>query len=136
MRDLSDPVERALQFHEQTEAELRPIFKASLAEDKKGIRQARAEIEGKVIDSTGSIKAWFRAAFGDALSMASTRNINVLRGIMRTFNLLEKPGEFLKDKRILLTTFAYMLGGRRRNASARKVNGPPRQRMHEILAEQ
>jgi len=136
LRDLSDPVERALQFHEQTEAELRPIFKASLAEDKKGIRQARAEIEGKVIDSTGSIKAWFRAAFGDALSMASTRNIHVLRGIMRTFNLLEKPGEFLKDKRILLTTFAYMLGGRRRNASARKVNGPPRQRMHEILAEQ
>ena len=52
LRDLSDPVERALQFHEQTEAELRPIFKASLAEDKKGIRQARAEIEGKVIDST------------------------------------------------------------------------------------
>ena len=52
---------------------------------------------------------------------------------MRTFNLLEKPGDFLKDKRILLTTMAYMLGGRKRNANARKVNGPGRQQMLTIL---
>jgi 2-polyprenyl-6-methoxyphenol hydroxylase-like FAD-dependent oxidoreductase len=133
LRDISDPVARALQFHQRTEEELRPIFKASLAEDKKAIRQAKAEINGQVIDSASTAKAWFNAAFGDALSMASTRNIHVLRGIMRTFNLLEKPGDFLKDKRILLTTMAYMLGGRKRNANARKVNGPGRQQMLTIL---
>ena len=131
----SDPLARALRFHQQTEDELRPIFKASLAEDKKAIRQARAEMAGQAVDNAGTLKAWFGAAFGDALSMAATRNVRVLRGIMRTFNLLEKPREFLKDKRIMLTTLMYMLGGRKRNANARKVNGPAREQMLEILAD-
>ena len=90
---------------------------------------------GQAVDNAGTLKAWFGAAFGDALSMAATRNVRVLRGIMRTFNLLEKPGEFLKDKRIMLTTLMYMLGGRKRNANARKVNGPAREQMLEILAD-
>ena len=65
--------------------------------------------------------------------MAATKNINVLRGVMRTFNLLEKPGEFMKDWRIVLTTFRYMLAGRKHNADARKVSGPSRDEMLKIV---
>lgn len=130
----SDPLARALRFHQETEEELRPIFKASLSEDRKGIRRARAEIAGEVIDRPDSLRAWFRASFGDALSMATTRDVRVLRGAMKTFNLMEKPGEFLKDWRILATTLGYMLRGRKRNAGSRKVNGPSRQEMLDIVA--
>ena len=129
----SDPLSRALRFHQETEQELRPIFKASLSEDRKAILKAKAEIAGESVEKTDSFKAWFRVAFGDALGMAATKNINVLRGVMRTFNLLEKPGEFMKDWRIVLTTFRYMLAGRTTNANARKVSGPSRDEMLKIV---
>ena len=37
----------------------------------------------------------------------------------KAFNLLEKPGEFMKDWRIRLTILRYLLRGRKRNAPLR-----------------
>jgi hypothetical protein len=42
---------------------------------------------------------------------------------------MEKPGEFLKNWRIRLTIFRYMLSGRKKNAAARIVPGPSRTEM-------
>jgi hypothetical protein len=57
----------------------------------------------------------------------------VLRGMMRTMNLLEKPGAFLQDRRTRLIIFMYMLRGRSRNAAARIVRGPSRQEMLALI---
>lgn len=133
IREVRDPLERALMFDQWTEEELRPIFKASLREDKKGIAQAKAILEGREFETNKTFKAWFEAAFGDALRRASRENLQVLRGVMRTFNLLEKPGDFLKDWRVRLAVFRYMLYGRKRNAGARMVRGPSRDEMLKLI---
>ena len=48
-------------------------------------------------------------------------------------HLLEKPGEFLSDRRTRLIIMAYMLRGRARNALARRQRGPARDEMLEFV---
>ena len=129
----SDPLVRALKFAKQTEEELRPIFKASLNEDQRGIKRAKAILDGEELDKTSGFKQWFAAAFGDAIGRASREKVHVLRGAMRTFNLMEKPGDFLKDWSIRLTILRYMLKGRKHNAAIRLERGPKRQEMLTLI---
>lgn len=132
---VEDPVARAIAFDKCTEDELRPIFKTSLDEDKSGIKRAAAIRQGKMIDGSGSFKKWLRLAIGDAISAAARSEIHVVRGAMRTFNLLEKPGDFLKDWRIRFTILRYMFRGRTTNALARMQRGPSRTEMTELVEE-
>lgn len=129
-----DPTARALAFHQRTADELRPIFDASRREDRSGIKRARAAMKGRDLEKPDSLKRWFGVAFGDAMAAAARENVHVLRGLLRTFHLLEKPGTFLKDRRIRWTIYRYMLLGRRRNASRRLQKGPKRQEMLERIA--
>jgi len=136
LAEVTDPRQRAIRFDTRTEAELRPIYQASLSEDRKGIRRAIAVRDGQQIDEAkGAFKKWFETAFGDALAAAVRYNMRVMRGMMRTFNLIEKPGEFLKDRRTQLIVLAYMLRGRSRNAAARVVNGPTREETLGLIAD-
>ena len=136
LRDYQDPVQRALVFDQWTEQELRPIFKTSLNEDKNGIKRARAVLAGKTLNKAQGFKKQLILAFSDALGRASQEHIHVLRGALKTFNLMEKPGEFLKDWRIRLTIFRYMLSGRKKNAAARIVPGPSRMEMLAFMDDQ
>lgn len=129
----NDPVARALTFDQKTEASLRPIFTTSLAEDRNGIRKALASARGELLDKPDSLKKWFATAFADALAAASRYNLRVTRGVMRTVNLLEKPGAFLEDRKTRLIIFLYMFRGRKRNAGARIVRGPSRAEMLELI---
>ncbi|MEX0943065.1 MAG: FAD-dependent oxidoreductase [Pseudomonadales bacterium] len=131
--EVTEPAERARRFDAITEAELRPIFKASLSEDQRGIRRALAVMDGDLLDRPDTFRKWFRLAFADALSAASKEDVRVLRGAMRTFNLLEKPGEFLNDWNIRLTVLRYMLRGRKRNTAQRRRRGPSRGEMLALI---
>ena len=130
----SDPVERAIRFSAQSERQLRPIFKASLAEDRRGISRAKAAIAGRELDKPKSLKGWFGAAYADALTAAARDELHVIRGLNRTINLLEAPGEFLKDKKVKRTIFRYMLRGRKRNAAARRQPGLTRDEALALIA--
>ncbi len=129
-----DPVERARAFEAATAERIRPIFDASLREDKNGIERANALQQGQELDQASGLKGWFRLAFGDALAAAVQKDIHVFRGMMRTVNLVEKPGAFLEDPRTRRTVFLYMLRGRRRNSQARVQRGPDRRTMLEYIA--
>jgi 2-polyprenyl-6-methoxyphenol hydroxylase-like FAD-dependent oxidoreductase len=129
----SDPVRRAVNFAERTRTELRPIFEASLNEDRRGIRKAEAIEAGEILDRPDSLTHWFRLAFRDALAAAAREDLDVLRGIMRTFHLLETPGAFLSEGAIRRKVLRYMLRGRRRNGASRIVPGPDRREMHALL---
>jgi len=131
----SDPWQRALAFKQRTVAEIRPIFDASLTEDKRGIRRANATRKGVALDKATTIKKWFTLAFGDALVAAARYHLHVHRGIMRTVNLVEKPGDFLKEPKIRNTIFRYMLRGRKRNAQARIQAGLGRQEMLGMVSQ-
>ncbi len=131
----SDPWSRAVKFKEESEKKVRPIFQASLNEDKRGIKRAAAIREGVNLDKADSLKRWFALAFGDALMAASRDNLFIHREVMKTINLVEKPGEFLKNKKIQRTVFKYMLRGRKRNAGSRIQPGLTRPKMLEFLTE-
>ena len=135
IEEIQDPVARALSFDKRTEKQLRPIFQASLNEDKNGIKRARSVRENRGLERPRSLKQWFGLAFGDALAAALQDQLHVVRGMMRTVNLLEKPGQFLTEPRIRLTIIRYMLRGRRRNAAARIQQGPSREEMLALVAD-
>lgn len=136
VKEIEDPVERALTFDRWTEEELRPIFKASLSEDKKGIQRAREIMTGDKEEEQASFKRWFAAAFGDAIGRASREQIHVMRGAMKTFNLMEKPGDFLKDWKVRLTILRYMFYGREHNQEGRMQNGPTRDEMLALISKE
>jgi 2-polyprenyl-6-methoxyphenol hydroxylase-like FAD-dependent oxidoreductase len=129
----SDPLCRAVAFSDRTRAELRPIFDASRQEDKRGIRRAKASMENHRVETPHTFKRWLALSFGDALSAAARDQLHILRGALRSFHLLEKPGDFLKDWRVRRTVIRYMLRGRKRNAASRLQPGPDRGDMHDIL---
>lgn len=129
----SDPRERAVLFDQQTEDEIRPIFKTSLAEDKRGIKRASALLDGQTLEQATTFKKYLALAFGDAIAAASRAELHVFRGVMKTFNLLEKPGEFLNNWRIRWTIMRYMFRGRKRNAPTRIESGPARDEMLVLL---
>jgi 2-polyprenyl-6-methoxyphenol hydroxylase-like FAD-dependent oxidoreductase len=131
----SDPIARAISFSERTETRLRPIYEASLREDQRGIRRATAAMEGHQMEEPASVGKWFRSAFSDAIGAATRNELHVLRGAMRTFHLLENPGDFLKDWRIRWTILKYMLKGRANNVSRRLAPGPDRAEMLTLVSE-
>ncbi len=133
IHNFEDPVERAIAFDRRTEEEIRPIFETSLREDQNGIKRAAAIRAGKTIDPGDSFRRRLRLAFGDAVAAAARDDIHVVRGAMRTFNLLEKPGDFLKDWRTRFTILRYLLRGRTANALARMQRGPSRAEMAELI---
>ena len=133
LQEIEDPRDRAVELDRRTEDALRPIFKTSLSDDKRGIKRAKAVHEGNQLDESDSLKGWFRAAFLDAVSAASREHVHVIRGAMKTFNLMEKPGEFLKDRRIQCTVLRYLLKGRSKNAGTRLQHGPTRLEMLEVI---
>ncbi|MEX2489096.1 MAG: hypothetical protein WD356_06150, partial [Pseudomonadales bacterium] len=130
---IDDPKRRALALHEQTRAKLRPIFDLSVREDMGGIKRAEAIRQGKALHEPDSMRERLRLAFRDALGAASRENLHVARGAMRSFNLLEKPGEFLNDWSVRWTVLRYMLRGRTTNARRRMQPGPDRDEMHRLL---
>jgi 2-polyprenyl-6-methoxyphenol hydroxylase-like FAD-dependent oxidoreductase len=133
LADVTDPVTRAQVFSQRTEQALRPIWNASLREDRRGIRRSTASMQGLLLESPNSLRQWLRLAFGDALAAAVREQLHVARGAFRTFHLLEKPGAFLADWRVRGTLLRYLLRGRRRNAARRLQPGPNRQAMHAAL---
>ena len=133
LAEITDPKQRALAFEQRTEAELGPIFRASGVEDRNGIRRSKAALAGRLLDDADSVAKRLRLAFGDALAAASRNNLHVLRGLLRTINLLERPGSFLQDRRTRLIIYLYMLRGRRRNAGARRQQGPSREEMLALV---
>ena len=133
LTEVADPFQRAIRFDQVTEEEIRPIFKASLSEDKSGIKRAAAIKAGDTIHRADSLRKWLRLAFGDAIAAAARNEIHVIRGAMQTFNLLEKPGTFLKDWPVRLTIFRYFFRGRVRNAQARMQRGPARKEMLDLV---
>ena len=124
-----DPRTRAITFHEQSLARIRPIYDASLNEDKNGIKRAASVMAGLERHEAKSLRAYLKLAFGDALAAAARYDINVFRGVMRTVNLIEQPGDFLKSPKLRRTIYRYMLKGRRTNARARVQSGPSREEM-------
>lgn len=135
LESTTDARERAVRFDARTRDELRPIWEASRNEDRNGTKRALATMTGAAVDRPDSLRKWFGLAFGDALLAAARDDLHVMRGMMRTFHLLERPGDFLKDGKTRRKVMRYMLRGRRRNAGARLQIGPSRAEMLALVGQ-
>lgn len=133
LADESNPVSRALAYERRTRQALRPIYEISLRDDRNGIRRAAAQRAGQLLDQERSLRGRLRLVLRDALSAAARQRMPVLRGVMRTFHLLERPGAFLKQPLVLATVAWYVLRGRRRNAQVRLQRGPSRAQMLDLI---
>ena len=133
LKNNADPIERARRYDVRTEEALRPIFETSLSEDRNGIKRSLAAAQGNLLEEGSTLKKRFALAFGDAIAAAARHNLHVNRGMMRTVNLLEKPGAFLEDGKTKRIVMMYMLRGRSKNAAARMVRGPARDEMLELI---
>ncbi len=129
LEENESPMDRALVFDRRTEEELRPIFKASLADDKRAISRARAIMSGDTPEKPTGMRARLRSMFGNAMREATRKDIHVMRGAMRTFNLMEKPGEFMKDWRVIARTLRFMGRGQ----SSSRVTGPSRDEILTLI---
>jgi len=135
LSEVTDARARALDYDARARQTLRPIFDASLRQDRSGIARARALMNGDLIDRPDSLRRWASLSLRDALAAAARERVHVLRGVLRSFHLLERPGEFLDDWAVRRTVLRYLLRGRRRNAGRRLQRGPSRARMLEIVAD-
>ena len=124
-----DPKTAAYHFEKATREQLRPIWQASLDEDRAGIKRADAILNPDHPSQRQTLKKRFSKAFGDALTRASQQHIRVFRGAFRTFNLMESPGRFLKDRRTQILIFWTLLRHGWKKAPPRVVDGPIRQDM-------
>ena len=134
LRETSDPLRRGLSYEQRNREYLWPIYETSLMDDRNGRRRAQAVLTGRHRVSGGSAREIVMSAFRDAVSAAARKNLRVVRGALRTFNLVEKPGAFLKDWLTLLIVLAFLLKGSRKNLRDRMPAGPSREETLRLVS--
>ncbi len=89
----ADPTTRALQFEKRSWKELHPYWEALRKQDLGAIRRAKHEQNPNY---KPRLRARLIKSFADdAITPASRGDIKVLRALMPSFHMLEKPGRFL-----------------------------------------
>jgi 2-polyprenyl-6-methoxyphenol hydroxylase-like FAD-dependent oxidoreductase len=101
-----DPRELALAFHDATERELEPWFRAAVLQDLES-----TELRGPappVTDADGTVnpRAWARAVFRDGLLPAIRTSPVVFRAFLRWFNLLATPDALINDPEVMQAALA------------------------------
>ena len=129
----SDPVRRARLFAANTRRELRPMFDASVRQDKRSVGRFKELMRTSKPQRPKSLRQWLSLALEDAVGAAAREHLHVARGALRSFHLLEPPGAFLSRWDVRLTLLRYLLRGRKRNAAKRPKRGPERLEMHRSL---
>jgi hypothetical protein len=77
------------------------------------------------------MRKYMRSLLRDGLLPAMREDLTLLRAFMRVFNLLEPPGDLMKDPQILQRVLASF---EKRDEREKVANGPNRAEMLEHLA--
>jgi 2-polyprenyl-6-methoxyphenol hydroxylase-like FAD-dependent oxidoreductase len=133
-----DPVTAANDFHEATQAQLRPIWQASLDEDRAAIKRAKAILQKHALSESNRFSKRLSkrliSAYSNAITKASQQHLRVFRGAFRTFNLMEPPGAFLKDFQTQCLILWTLIKDGGANKNIRIVPGPDRAEMIDAIA--
>lgn len=127
----------ALAYEERVERDIVPWYELQLAQDADATLVAEAQQRGEDPfettrpDGTTDPKAFLRCLLRDGLVPALQEDLVLLRIFMRTMNLLDRPGDLMKDPRFLQRVLASYA---RREQRGDAPLGPSRQEMIEHLA--
>jgi flavin-dependent dehydrogenase len=136
-----DPVARSLAFHEATERELGPWYRAARDQDRESRRVADAERRGERAPAAFQSQpgkrvdpnAFMRSVLRDGLLPAMRSDAIVLRAFARTFNLLTPPDALLSNPDVMQRVLAVWQ--QREMLPRPEPQGPGRDEMVEVLAE-
>ena len=127
----------ALEYDATVERDLVPWYKMQLQQDADAIDVAEAQQRGEDpyqllnADGSNNPKAFMRSLLKEGLVPALRENLTLLRIFMRAMNLLESPGELMRDPRVMpLLLESYG----RRDQREKVYEGPDRLEMVEILS--
>jgi 2-polyprenyl-6-methoxyphenol hydroxylase-like FAD-dependent oxidoreductase len=132
LNNASDPMTRALAYHEAIHAELLPFYTLMNRQDRTAIRRARAALTPGY---KPSLKSQLAKSFAeDAVAIALRYETDLLRQAMRGFHMLEHPEAWIKRPANLARILMYWARGRKRNAAAYPPKpGPDREDMMRAL---
>jgi 2-polyprenyl-6-methoxyphenol hydroxylase-like FAD-dependent oxidoreductase len=132
-----DPRELALAYHAFVEREIVPWYEIQLAQDADATLVAEAQQRGEDPfettnpDGTQNPKAFMRSLLKEGLLPALREDLLLLRIFMRTMNLLDPPGDLMKNPVFIQSLLAsYAKRGQREPVSL----GPSRDGMLERFA--
>jgi hypothetical protein len=115
----------ALAFHDATERELDPWFRAAVLQDQEST-EVRPDAPPPPItsgDGTVNPRAWARAVFREGLLPAIRTSPVVFRAFLRWFNLLATPDALINDPEVMQA--ALVSYADRANHPAPEPLGPP-----------
>jgi hypothetical protein len=126
----------ALAFDAATERELVPWYELAVAQDRDALAWARSLREKgppKPPDGTGAVdpRAYLRDLLLRGLVPALRLDATVLRAFMRSFNLLDPPGDLMRDPALLGRVLAVY---QKRHERAEPDLGPGRETLLERIA--
>ncbi len=128
----TDPMERALRFHDGLMAELHPYYLAQRRQDRSAMKRARHALTPGY---SPGFKARLKQSFvDDGIRIALRSDIRLMRAAMRGFHMLEHPDAWLRRPRNLAGVLYYWARGKRLNAAAYPPSpGPEREMMMRQL---
>jgi 2-polyprenyl-6-methoxyphenol hydroxylase-like FAD-dependent oxidoreductase len=127
----------SLDYDASVERDIAPWYQLQLQQDADAIDVAEAQQRGEDpyqlmnADGSNNPKAFMRSILKEGLVPALGENLTLLRIFMRAMNLLEPPGELMKDPRVMP---ALIESYNRRGDREMPYEGPRRGEMVEILA--
>ena len=122
----------ALAYDARVERELVPWYQMQLAQDADAIEVAEAQLRGEDPfrvanpDGTQNPKAFVRALLKEGLFPALREDLPLLRVFLRAMNLLEAPGDLLKNPLVMQSLLASYA---KRDQREKVVLGPSREEM-------
>lgn len=122
----------ALAYDARVESNVVPWYELQIAQDADAVEIAEAQRRGenpfetKNPDGTQNPKAFVRTLLKEALLPALTEDLGLLRVFMRTLNLLEKPGDLMRNPAVIQSLLASYA---KRDQRPKTYLGPTRDEM-------
>jgi 2-polyprenyl-6-methoxyphenol hydroxylase-like FAD-dependent oxidoreductase len=132
-----DPRALALAYHERVERDIVPWYELQLTQDADAIEVAEAQLCGEdpfqVTNADGSQnpRAFARALLKEGLLPALLEDLKLLRAFLRFLNLLEPPGDLMRNPVVMQSVLASYA---RREEREKPALGPSRDEMIERFA--
>ena len=127
-----DPAELARLYEAHVERDIVPWYELQVAQDTDSVAVAEAQKRGEDPfettnpDGTQNPKAFMRSLLKDGLLPALQEDVTLLRLFMRTMNLLDAPGDLMKNPYVMQALIASWA---RRDERPVLVQGPSRSEM-------
>lgn len=130
-----DPLALALAMEDASEREIIPWYRLAQAQDRDAAlvaRQLREGVAPPAPDGRGPVdpRAWMRDVIRRGLVPALRLDATVLRAFLRSLNLLDPPGDLLKDPAVLSRVLAVY---QKRDQREEPKLGPDREEMIALL---